>query len=99
MIDDGRRSGPQATTPHLPLQRTRSLRPDERWSLALFGGIVTVTMLGLLVPTWIRGDTDLLPFLTPLGMWAPALAAVAASRLLAGGLPLVRRRLGPRDAA
>lgn len=91
MIDDGRRSGPPATPAHLPLHRTRSLRSDERRSLALFAGIVTVTMLGLLVPTWLRGDTDLLPFLTPLGMWAPALAAVAASRLLVGDLPLRQR--------
>jgi len=75
----------------LPLRRSRGLQPDERRSLTLFAALSLASMPALLTPTWLRSDTDLLAFLTPLGMWVPAVAAIAASRLLRDTMPLRRR--------
>lgn len=87
MTVHGTRTAPEP----LPLRRSRSLRPDERRSLAVFAGLTVAGVLGLLAPAVVGSNTDLLRFLTPLGMWVPAVAAVLAARLLADGVPWARR--------
>lgn len=75
----------------LTLERRRGLEPDEWRSITRFATLSVAGMLALLTPSWLRSDTDLLAFLTPLGMWVPAVAAIAAARLLADDRPLHRR--------